>query len=77
MKLRAKIILLSVFPVILLGMITMNFSTFQLKKGIYQEAYDGMHATTLAVRNIFETGNTDGLNDIAERLNKSINVFQY
>ncbi len=58
MKLRTKIILLSVLPVLLLGMIAMNFSTFQLKKGIYEKAYDGMHATTLAVRNIFETGNT-------------------
>lgn len=58
MKLKTKIILLSVVPVILLGALLSIFASFQLRSGIYEEAYSGMHATTLAVRDIFETGNT-------------------
>lgn len=57
MKLKTKIILLSVLPVIILGALLSIFASFQLKNGIYEEAYNGMHATTLAVRDVFETGN--------------------
>jgi methyl-accepting chemotaxis protein len=58
MKLRQKILLLSVLPVILLGTLLYLIASNQIKEGIYQEAYTGAHATTLAVRDIFETGNS-------------------
>ncbi|MHB8128295.1 MAG: hypothetical protein ACYDEX_04815, partial [Mobilitalea sp.] len=58
MKLGKRILLLTVFPVILLGVFLYIFASNKIKEGIYQEAYTGMHASTLAVRSIFETGNT-------------------
>lgn len=57
MKIRHKILLLTIVPLMLLGTILIFLSTYQIKQGIYQQAYNGMHATTLAVRDIFETDN--------------------
>lgn len=57
MKLKLKMLLLTVVPVIVLGLVLFFLSTYQISQGIYQQAYHGMHATTLAVRDIFETGN--------------------
>lgn len=57
MKIRLKMLLLTVVPVMLLGSILIFFSTYQIRQSIYQQAYNGMHATTLAVRDIFETDN--------------------
>jgi len=57
MKLKLKMLLLTVIPVIVLGLVLFFLSTYQISQGIYQQAYHGMNATTLAVRDIFETGN--------------------
>lgn len=57
MKLNGKILALSVIPVIMLGIIMFLFSADRIANGIYDEAYVGMQATTLAVRDIFEVGN--------------------
>lgn len=57
MKLKGKILLISLLPLIALGTILFLVSADRIANGIYDEAYVGMNATTLAVRDIFETGN--------------------
>lgn len=57
MKLKGKILLVSLLPLIALGTILLLVSADRIANGIYDEAYVGMNATTLAVRDIFETGN--------------------
>lgn len=56
MKLRGKILAVSLIPVILLSVIMFLVASDRIANGIYDEAYLGMHATTLAIRDIFETG---------------------
>lgn len=55
MKLKYKLIIMSVLPVFVLGISIYFVASAKIKEGIYQQAYNGMHATTLAIRNIFET----------------------
>ena len=57
MKLKTKLLLLSVFPVIALGLGMILLSTARISDAVYQRTYIGMRATTLAVRDIFEIGN--------------------
>lgn len=57
MKLKGKILSLSLIPLLLLGIIMFVYATSRISDGIYNEAYVGMEATTLAVRDIFEVGN--------------------
>lgn len=57
MKLKGKILLISLLPLIVLGTILFLVSADRIANSIYDEAYVGMNATTLAVRDIFETGN--------------------
>lgn len=57
MKLKHKILVLSVVPVIILGIALYSIASVNIKEGIYQQAYQGMHATALAVRDVFEAGN--------------------
>jgi len=56
MKLKQKIIILAVMPMILLSVIIINISINKIHNEVCKEAYTGMHATTLAVRNVFEAG---------------------
>lgn len=58
MKLKGKILALSVIPVITLGIFMFLFAADRIANGIYDEAYVGMEATALAVRDIFEVGNS-------------------
>lgn len=58
MKLKGKILLLVLIPIMFLGTTLYSIAYVNLKSGIYEEAYNGMHATTIAIRDIFETGNT-------------------
>lgn len=57
MKLKGKILALSLIPVFVLGTLMFLVAADRIANGIYDEAYVGMHATTLAVRDIFEEGN--------------------
>lgn len=57
MKLKGKILALSLIPVIILGIVMFLAAADRIANGIYDEAYIGMQATTLAVRDIFEVGN--------------------
>lgn len=50
MKLKGKILALSLSPVILLGTLMFLAAADRIANGIYDEAYVGMQATTLAVR---------------------------
>lgn len=56
MKLKAKILTFSLVPLILLGISLFLVSADRIANGIYDEAYVGMKATTLAVKDIFEIG---------------------
>lgn len=56
MKLKGKVLSLTLIPIILLGISMFFVAANQTAEGIYDEAYIGMQATTLAVRDIFETG---------------------
>ena len=56
MKLKAKILTFSLVPLILLGITLFLVSADRIANGIYYEAYVGMKATTLAVKDIFEIG---------------------
>lgn len=58
MKLKAKILSLSLLPVVLLGVSMFLVAADRIEDGIYNEAYVGMQATTLAVRDIFEIGHS-------------------
>lgn len=58
MKLKGKILALSLIPVIALGISMFMVAADRIANGIYDEAYIGMEATTLAVRDIFEEGNS-------------------
>ena len=57
MKLRGKIFALSLVPILVLGITMFLVAADRIATGIYDEAYIGMQATTIAVRNIFEEGN--------------------
>lgn len=56
MKLKEKILALSLVPVLVLGITMFLVAADRIANGIYDAAYNGMHATTLAVRDIFEEG---------------------
>lgn len=78
MKLKGKILALSLVPVIMLGIFMFLAAADRIANGIYDEAYVGMQATTLAVRDIFEIGNSgpyrmdeDGMMWKGDRLNIS------
>ena len=57
MKLRTKILLIALLPVLLLGIGTFLLAADRTANGIYDQAYAGMQAAALAVRDIFEIGN--------------------
>ena len=56
MQLKEKILALSLVPVLVLGITMVLVAADRIANGIYDAAYNGMHATTLAVRDIFEEG---------------------
>lgn len=56
MKLKGKILAVSIIPVILTSIVIFLVAADRIANGVYDEAYLGMHATTLAIRDIFETG---------------------
>lgn len=57
MKLRTKILLIALLPIIILGVVIFLLAADRIANGIYDQAYAGMKAAALAVRDIFETGN--------------------
>ncbi len=56
LKLKGKILALSLIPLIMLGTSMFIVAANRIANGIYNEAYLGMQATTLAVKDIFEIG---------------------
>ncbi|MDE7183626.1 MAG: methyl-accepting chemotaxis protein, partial [Lachnospiraceae bacterium] len=56
MKLKEKILALALVPVLVLGITMFLVAADRIANGIYDAAYNGMQATTLAVRDIFEEG---------------------
>lgn len=57
MRLRTKILIITLAPVILLGIGIFILAADRTANGIYDQAYAGMQAASLAVRDIFEIGN--------------------
>ena len=56
MKLRGRLLVMALLPVIGLGILSYGVVSVQITKGIEEQTYRGMKATTLAVREIFESG---------------------
>ena len=56
MKLKSKLILLVVVPVLVLGLVSTFIASKKVRDGVLTQAYLGMNATTLAVREAFEQG---------------------
>ncbi len=56
MKLKGKILALSLVPVLVLGITMFLVAADRIANGIYDAACNGMQATTFAVRDIFEEG---------------------
>lgn len=56
MKLKSKLILLVVVPVLILGLVSTFIASKKVRDGVLTQAYLGMNATTLAVREAFEQG---------------------
>lgn len=57
MKLKTRMIALSVIPSIILGIILFLVAAGRIADSVYNQAYAGMEATALAVRDIFEISN--------------------
>lgn len=57
MKLKTKVIILSLIPSAVLGIILFLVASNRIADSVYEEAFVGMKATALAVRDIFEIGN--------------------
>ncbi len=60
MKLKTKILMIALLPVLLLGIGVFLVTADRMAKGIYSQVYEGMGATSIAVRNIFEAGGYQG-----------------
>lgn len=56
MNLKVKMLSLSLIPMVLIGISMFLVAANRMQSGIYDEAYVGMYATTLAIRDIFEIG---------------------
>ena len=58
MKLRTKIILVSVLPVVALGVFIYIFAYFKVTASMEQEVFNGLHSSVMAVRTAIEDVNT-------------------
>lgn len=56
MNLKTKMMSLSLLPMVLIGIILFVVAAGRIENGVYKEAYVGMYATSLAIRDIFEVG---------------------
>ena len=52
MKLRTRIVTIAAIPVIVLGAVSLGFSSHQMMDSTLQQTYDGMHATAVAVSDL-------------------------
>lgn len=66
MKLHTKILLIALLPILILGVGIFLLAADRTANGIYDEAYAGMKAASLAIRDIFEVGN-DGKYEMDEQ----------
>lgn len=57
MKLKTKILILSLFPTICLGIILLIVSASKVKYAIYEETFRGMKATLIAIEQFLSEGN--------------------
>lgn len=57
LKLHAKILLITLLPILVLGIGIYLLAADRIANGIYDEVYIGMKASSLAIRDIFEVGN--------------------
>lgn len=60
MKLKTKILLIALLPVMILGIGIYFVSIERMSEGIYRQANEGLKATGISVRNIFEAGGYQG-----------------
>lgn len=55
MKLSARLLIMALLPVICLGFLTYLGTSSQIRAAIEDQTYEGMQATTLAVREVFDS----------------------
>lgn len=58
MKLKTKILFVSLLPTICLGIILLVVASNRVKSAIYEESFTGMKATTIAIQEFLEQGNS-------------------
>ena len=56
MKLRLRLLVMAMLPVIALGAITYLGASAQMRDEVEEETYTGMLAATLAIRGVLEIG---------------------
>ena len=60
MKLRTKIYMIATLPCIILAVLSLIVTSREVKSSIIQQAYNGMDATAVSIRNIFKYASTGG-----------------
>lgn len=55
MKLRSRLMIMALLPVICLGMLTYFAASAQIRQAVEDQAFEGMQATTRTVREIFDS----------------------
>lgn len=56
MKLKSKILILSIAPIVLMGIIIFIVSSVQIRSAMEEQNYSGMRATAISVLNIYDYG---------------------
>lgn len=55
MKLKTKMLLMVLLPLIIMGLVTFFIASSQLRRNITKQTYEGMHSASVAIYEIFET----------------------
>lgn len=56
MKLKSKILILSIAPIVMMGVIIFFVSSMQIRSAMEEQNYSGMRATAISVLNIYDYG---------------------
>lgn len=56
MKLKSKILILSIAPIVMMGIIIFFVSSMQIRSAMEEQNYSGMRATAISVLNIYDYG---------------------
>lgn len=77
MKIKDKLLMLTVVPVVVLGIALLVVAGINLQTSMAGQAYGGMQATTIAIREMFDAIEGDYyLNDAGELMKGELNISQ-